>query len=230
VNRLSMDGLLFDCRPDTSDEKAVREVVQRRGYARRDFRPRDGERWIDIGANIGAFAVWAASFGATVQAIEPDPESAELARRNVELNGLSRFVTVHTMAITADEENGTATLHRNTAKGNVWRNSLVKEWRGGDSILTPTAPARELWQPDVHVKLDAEGSEMPILELLAGQRVRRLVFEWSFDIDPSLERFDAVISVLRTVYPRVRFGKIQSGHALWQPEWFPPCRTVWCDG
>jgi FkbM family methyltransferase len=229
VDRVVCDGLAFDCRPGTSDAKAVREVVARRGYARRGFAPRDGEQWIDIGANVGAFSVWAAASGAKVIAFEPDTESAELARHNVALNGLSRYVSVLESALTADDKPGTATFYRNTANGNVWRNSLYKQWRGGDSITVETWPVAEYWQPAFHVKLDAEGAEMPILERYAEQRVKRLVFEWSFDIDPSLDRFNRVITKLRRTYGQVRFSKIAGGHREWQASWFPPCRTVWCD-
>lgn len=226
--RIEAEGLIFDCRPNTSDEKSVREVISRKGYARRDFRPADGEKWLDIGCNIGAFAVWAASFGATVNAYEPDPENAELARHNIQINGLSRYATVHEIALTADDKIGAANFYRNTARGNLWRNSLYKEWRGGETITVPTHPIDELWTKEVHIKLDAEGVEMPILERYAATPVKRLVFEWSFDIDPSITRYNAVIDTLSKHY-RVRSAKLNPGFDTWQPEWFPPCRTVWCD-
>lgn len=229
MDRVVVDGLQFDLRPGTSDAKAVREVIAKRGYARRGFAPRDGELWIDAGANIGAFSVWAAAMGAKVLAFEPDPESAELARHNLALNGLSRYATVLDTALTADDEPGQATFYRNTARGNVWRNSLHKQWQGGDSITVDTWPIAEYWRPGHHVKLDVEGSEMPILERYASEPVARLVFEWSFDIDPSLDRFERVITKLRRAYGQVRFSKIAGGHREWQASWFPPCRTVWCD-
>jgi FkbM family methyltransferase len=228
MTRVELDGLRFDCRPGTSDEKAVREVVGKKAYKRRDFSPRDGERWIDVGANIGAFSVWAAALGARVEAYEPDPESAAMARHNAKLNGLSRLVTTYTVALTADEHRGEATLHCNTANGNVWRNSLVKEWRGGSDLTVETWPIEAVWLPHHHVKLDAEGSEMPILEKYWQHRLSGLVFEWSFDIDPSLERFRAITGLLGSRYGRVRHAKIPPGET-WQAEWFPPCRTVWCD-
>ena len=229
MNRVETDGLIFDCRPGTSDEKAVREVVTKRGYARRGFQPRDGETWVDVGANIGAFSVWAAALGCKVVAFEPDPESADLARHNVTLNGLGRYVAVNTCALTAEDAGGTATLHCNTARGNVWRNSLHKQWQGGTTITVPTAPIDPYWRRGYHIKLDAEGSEMPILERYAERPVDRLVFEWSFDIDPDLDRFNRVITKLRRTYGQVRFSKIAGGHREWQASWFPPCRTVWCD-
>jgi FkbM family methyltransferase len=229
MNRVEVDGLIFDCRPDTSDEKAVREVVERKGYARRDFLPGPGERWLDIGCNVGAFAIWAASWGATVEAYEPDPDSCEQARHNVALNGMERYVTVHEAALVPGKEAGTMTLHRNTAKGNVWRNSLYKPWRGGSEVEVQCIPVSDVWDQAMHIKLDAEGAEMPILEQMMDSLPVRLVFEWSFDIDPSIKRFDSVIAGLQEKYDRVRYGKIAPGHDEWPGEWFPPCRTVWCD-
>jgi FkbM family methyltransferase len=41
-----------------------------------------GERVVDVGANVGAFAVLAASHGANVDAYEPHPETFEYLRRN----------------------------------------------------------------------------------------------------------------------------------------------------
>jgi hypothetical protein len=81
----------------------------------------------------------------------------------------------------------------------------------------------------MHVKLDAEGAEMPILEQMMDLPPVRIVFEWSFDIDPSIKRFDAVIAGLEERYGRVRYGKIPQGHDEWPSAWFPACKTVWCD-
>jgi FkbM family methyltransferase len=228
LERMNIKGLLFDVRKGTSDRKAVEEVVGRGGYKRKGHEPRVGEHWIDIGANVGAFSVWAATLGATVEGFEPDPESAELAAHNININGLSNVARITTAALTTDSTEGTANLHRNTARGNVWRNSLFKQWRGGDTIQVPTQPVTDYWLPGNCIKLDAEGAEMPILEAQATQPVKKLVFEWSFDIDRSITRFNNVIEQLRNTYQDIHYSKFQEGHEEWPSSWFPPCRTVWC--
>lgn len=228
MKRVMVDGLEFDTRENTSDLKAIKEVVIKKGYKRKDFSPQDGEHWIDIGANIGAFAVWAGSLGAQVEAFEPDPESAELAKHNVKLNGLSRLVTIHNVALTEKNTSENATLYTNTAQGNVWRNSLYKEWRGGGEITVKTEPVEEYWKQGVCIKLDAEGAEIPILQKYSHRMVRKLVFEWSFDIDPDINKFQNVINELKKIYPTVKYNKFQDGYEKWQSSWFPPCRTVWC--
>lgn len=52
-------------------------------YAAPGFEIRAGERVVDVGANIGAFAVWAAAAGAAVDAYEPHPLSFDWLERNV---------------------------------------------------------------------------------------------------------------------------------------------------
>ena len=98
IERIAIDAprmdrtLLFDTRAGLSDRKAIREVVEKRAYARHGFTPRPGDHWLDLGANVGAFTVWAAAHGADVIAFEPDPESMRMVHRNVALNHLEPMV------------------------------------------------------------------------------------------------------------------------------------------
>ena len=228
LKSIKVGDLTFILRDGTSDIKAVKEVVINKSYRRRDFVVESGETWLDIGANCGAFCVWAASFGANVIAFEPDPDNADMAQMNIDNNGMSKRVKLKRVGLTESDEAKVFKLHRNTANGNLWRNSLYKEWRGGESISVKTEPVGAYWKSDYCVKLDAEGVEMPILEKYAKIKVKKLVFEWSFDIDPSLARFEKVIETLRATYDNVIFSGYQAGHKNWQASWFPACRTVWC--
>lgn len=227
LTRLEHKGLLFDVRPGTSDEKAFNEVVKRRNYARYDCGPHDGDEWVDLGANVGAFTVWAASLGAYVYAFEPDPEMCTMIEHNLRLNGLIGHATITQAAVVADERTEVV-LHCNVARGNVWRNSIERHWQGEADIVVPAVNVKTLWRSMRHVKMDIEGTEMPILEKVAKAKVQSLVFEWSFDVDPSIPRFHAVIEKLRTVYDEVRYGGFDETADTWLPAWFPPCRMVWC--
>lgn len=225
--RIEYKGLKFDCRTGTSDEKSVKEVVMRNGYARRDFRPGPDQQWIDLGCNVGAFSVWAASLGAEVTAYEPDPDSCEMIEHNLALNGLSREVKVHQKAVVGDDRKK-ATLHRNTARGNVWRNSIERPWRGGTDIEVPCVSIDKIWKKNKFVKMDIEGSEMGILEGVGSRvKLQGLVFEWSFDVDNSLQRFRDVITNLETMYSKVTNNTVPDGD-IWEAAWFPPCKTVFC--
>ena len=215
-------------REGTSDIKAFREVIITDSYQRRDFKVEPGETWIDIGANCGAFALLAASRGANVKAFEPDPDNASIARINIAENGFGKAVELFELGLTEQEEAGRSSFYRNTAKGNVWRNSMYKAWRGGEKITIRTSSVKEWWLPEHCGKLDAEGVEMPILEKYASKPVKKLVFEWSFDRDNSIPRFLEVSESLRKVYSNVKYGKFDESQERWKGSWFPPCRTVWC--
>ena len=240
LQRIEVDGLKFDIRPDTSDEKAIREVVQRRNYARYHFLPAEGELWFDLGANVGAFSVWAASQHPSihVEAFEPDPDMCELVDHNLKLNNLSKRVKINQAAVVSDDRKEVV-LHCNVARGNVWRNSIERHWRGEEDVTVPALHintilpgyfAEEYW-----VKMDIEGTEMPVLEWLTKKENTGLlpvgmVFEWSFDVDPSIARFHKIIKKLKKNYNFLKgdnLGKIDELDE-WPPEAFPPCRLVYC--
>ena len=154
---------------------------------------RRGMTVIEVGANIGYFTLTmgrAVGPSGRVHAFECDPELAQLARDNVEINGLQRWVSVVQRAVGG--RNGTATFYR------------ASRHRGGGSLIagleqnpmmatdqhTPfevpmttldSFVAQERIEPDL-VKLDAEGAEPSILRaspvLLASKRALTIVMEF----------------------------------------------------
>lgn len=227
-DKIEHEGLKFYCRPGTSDEKAVKEVVIRHGYRRRGFPEGAKGHWVDLGANIGAFTVLKAAGGAWVTAVEADPDSMDMVQRNLRLNRIDMDkIRLRQKAVVTDDRE-IVTLHRNEARGNVWRNSIERTWRGGTDIQVPTIHVKHLWTPKRFIKMDIEGTEMPILEKV-GVKVptQGLVFEWSFDVDDSLVRFRTVINKLKKLYTNV-VPEIKVEGDRWLPEWFPPCKTIWC--
>jgi len=61
---------------------------------------REGDLFLDIGANIGSFTVLAAGVNrARVWAFEPDPGTVRSLERNLVINNLSELVKVHTLAL-----------------------------------------------------------------------------------------------------------------------------------
>jgi FkbM family methyltransferase len=51
---------------------------------RRILKP--GDLFVDVGANVGAYTLWAIDCEARVIAVEPNAETAERLRRNIALN------------------------------------------------------------------------------------------------------------------------------------------------
>jgi hypothetical protein len=79
--------------------------------------------------------------------------------------------------------------------------------------------------------MDIEGAEMPILEN-TNKVFKKLVYEWSFDIDASLPRFWSIIEKQNKVYKLSDIGNTGSfktrEYNVWQKSWFPACTNVFC--
>jgi FkbM family methyltransferase len=63
---------------------------------------RPGDRFADVGANIGVYTVAAARRGAFVTSFEPNPRIATLLRRNIALNKVAGRVEVREVALAAN--------------------------------------------------------------------------------------------------------------------------------
>lgn len=215
-------GLKFYYRPNTSDIKTIKEVVERGAYERSYFKIEQGEHWIDLGGNIGAFAILAISKGATVDVYEPYITHCDLIKKNLVLNGFTANIIRKAVVVDVDKNN---TLYLGV-NGNTWRSSLLKNW-GGAKKEVDTISIDKISNKNHCIKIDIEGFEMPILEHL-NSPFKKMVFEWSFDIDPSIERYVNVCHKLESQYKNVNWSKIKSGHKNWKKSWFPPCKNVFC--
>lgn len=81
----------------------------------------------------------------------------------------------------------------------VWRNSLYKNW-GNQKFTVPCIHYSEVFKNETDCcKMDIEGAEMPILEAM-NLFPRKMVFEWSFDIDGRIERYKNTIDNLKKNY------------------------------
>lgn len=217
-----INGLKFYCRVGTSDEKSVDEVVGRNVYQRKDFKIVAGESWLDLGANIGAFAVLAASLGAKVTCFEPDPISFQILKENIKLNKLNVMVYDAGVAVKKTK----SYLHVSPTN-QFWRNSMVKFGKG-KVIEVKSIALQPFLTKGVCVKMDIEGMEMPILETLDFSNCSKMVYEWSFDIDDKIDRYRAVGDRMNQFFDVVKIPSIKTEHKIWQKSWFPPCKNVFC--
>lgn len=223
LREIEVKGLKFVVRPGSSDEKAIAEVVGKGSYEKKDFRIEPGERWLDLGGNVGAFAVLAASRGANVVTYEPDPTNVALIRKNLALNNLPAIVQAKAV-VHDDRVAATLNLWPN---GQSWRNSLCRNKKGTIPLTVFCENFFKVAQPEDCVKMDIEGAEIALLEAWPeGFRVKKLVFEYSFDVDKSTARLRSILSKLRPAFQTVRYSSQIDRIESW--DFFPPCTMVHC--
>lgn len=143
-----------------------------------------GDTFIDVGANNGYFAVFAASRVGPeghVIAIEPNPAAFGRLRKNVELNGFEHRVACHQTAV-GDVSGQGALFVEEFEDG--WA-SLVPSPGRKQTVPVSIQPLDELVEPapSLVVKIDVEGSELSALTgmeaILRGSRNLALILEWN---------------------------------------------------
>lgn len=135
-----------------------------------------GDRCVDVGANIGVHTVRLAKLagpGGSVIAIEPDPDLAGRARRNIALNGLGNARVINAAA---SDQAGETMLYRpgatdtNRARASLLRHSYLT----GTSITVPAVTVDSVCAdracddaaPGTRVaviKVDVEGHESAVV-------------------------------------------------------------------
>ena len=83
LSKSEIEGIFFHYREGFSDLKTFEEVIGRNVYEKKHFKINKGEKWMDCGGNVGAFALLALSKGATVDVYEPDPFNCKLIEKNL---------------------------------------------------------------------------------------------------------------------------------------------------
>jgi len=134
---------------------------------------RPDDLFIDVGANVGAYSLWAASLGAGVIAVEPDPATAELLRENIGLNSFD----IEVLQAAATNRPGVVRLTEGLDAMNHLDDSGDLEVRAItiDSLLG-NRRARG-------IKVDVEGAERLVIEgaraALSERRIDFMQLEWN---------------------------------------------------
>jgi len=162
---------------------------------------RPGDVFVDVGANFGLHTLLGASCvgeSGQVVAIEPVPGNHRLLRRNLELNGLARRVSVITKAA-SDVGGGRVTLHGVTDGVSVAASLRPHEGPESDVVVDATTLddcLTDLARPVRLIKIDVEGAEHWVIRgagrILRDHRPLLLVEVHEFalaDFDTSVEQF-----------------------------------------
>nr|WP_244318562.1 FkbM family methyltransferase [Roseibium hamelinense] len=173
-----VDGLRFRIYPaqNYDDRKILAKgrLPENAEHQLLDTLIREGCVFVDVGANVGTYSLFAANRGANVLAIEANPETADKLAFNAEANGLANIELVRTAV---GEKSGTLSLWHepsNCGFATLVEDLTTGEWAGdwtarpvGVRPLLEVIDQEGLERIDI-MKLDVEGFEdralLPFLE------------------------------------------------------------------
>lgn len=152
--------------------------------------------WLDIGANIGAFAIRAAEYVDFVVAVEPEIENLRALRTNIMLNDVRNISIAEAVIVGGHEP--TASLSLSNSYSSTHR---IGKIRGRRSIEVTAYNINDFVAMNHinKIKMDCEGTEAEILEALHLSPIQEIVFEYHFTYlkDESWVRFNAILDSLR---------------------------------
>lgn len=163
-------------RRGTWDPQMVNQVITRQDYTSDGFSLGKDDVVVDIGANIGSFAVFAGSIARRVVSFEPAGSAFEMLSRNVALNGLGN---VEMVRAAVGGHNGEIVLYKGADDA---INTILKDISGNGSRGEETVPCMTLdavferYGIDYcdFLKLDCEGAEYDILHSASPDALRRI--------------------------------------------------------
>jgi FkbM family methyltransferase len=134
---------------------------------------RDGGLFVDVGANVGTYTIWAAESGAEVIALEPAADTFRLLEENIALNGYR----VTAMRAAAGDHCGSARFTAGLDAGN----SLAPDGPVVTDLVTVDSLIGD--RRVTGMKVDVEGFEIDVLRgaarALADHRIGLIQIEWN---------------------------------------------------
>jgi FkbM family methyltransferase len=156
-----------------------------------------GDLFVDVGSNVGSYALWAADTGAQVIAVEPGPDAVKRLRRNIALNGFPIIVRECGLA----DRPGRLTLSTGEDTTN---HLLLDSGTVGDSIEVDTLDNLIGDRFATGVKIDVEGAERLVLDgahrALEQRRIGVLQLEWNARSQQVLGEDRAPVAAILTKY------------------------------
>lgn len=193
-----------------TDEAVIRETWVENVYRIHESDlARDGAVMVDIGANIGAVTVYAASLGAHVHvvAVEPERENLDYLVRNVAANHVGDQVSVVELAVSTHAGVGSMVPRHGNS---TLTYDLTADHQVGIVSLADLFARNGIDECDV-LKIDAEGSEYDIIagaNLTVLRRIRYLTLEFDAADD---RRFGAMVAKLAKTHGIEILGSPERG-------------------
>jgi len=168
----------FFIRPGTQDEAIIKSLWKTNSYFSLGYIPQENDIIIDIGANIGAFTIEAALFGAEVWSYEPWPETFEMLKKNIILNKVEKKVHAYMQGVyTRRTKMKMWESLRGHGGNNLYKNNCNPE-KYLIVDLIPINGLLECFEKINFLKIDCEGGERDIIPIACLKNVDAIMLEW----------------------------------------------------
>lgn len=209
-------GRVMYYRPESSDETTIDEVVLRRIYRKPsiEFDVEAGERWLDLGANIGSFAIYCHTKGASgVDCFEPEKGCFSILKKNLE--GLGALYGAMMCAITSSKDLEVTFYLNDNIRGryspkHVYSRGTTHKFEARE-INTTTRTVKNASLNSIitryhGIKMDIEGSEFGILDSeMIPQTCRKLVMEYHTSKDKDTKNLARRLAYLKREFDVVHY-------------------------
>jgi FkbM family methyltransferase len=155
---------------------------------------------LDCGSNIGmAILFFKALYpDAEIIAFEPAPWACEAIEQTILANEL-RGVTLHNAALAEDD--GTLELFHDPKHPGSAVMSVFEDRMPGEKVSVPAVKLSQYINSQVDfLKLDVEGSELPVLRDLASSgtisQIKQMVIEFHHHMNPQMDNLSECLSIL----------------------------------
>lgn len=164
---LTLQGIKYSVGINSHETTVFGEIYHDRGYEKvTDFVPKAGWAVVDVGANVGIFAVQQALRGARVYAFEPNPDCYRRLTWTVDANKLSDSITTYNLAIGAAQGIGAMVVERGFTLGGMIQPQEAANLTDQIAIpitsLDEVIPTLDVVRIDL-LKVDTEGAEVAVL-------------------------------------------------------------------
>lgn len=165
--RISVDGAEFIVRKQTSDWFVVQEV-----WKLKEYKERPKGVIVDLGANIGSYAVFASKNADRVLAFEPVPSNYNLLCQNIKLN---KCINIEAIQAGIAKERGKRVIY--IADVNVGSSSLYRP--SGVSCEAEMITFADIFEKyDIDrinmLKIDIEGAEHELFSNVSIEQLKRV--------------------------------------------------------
>lgn len=196
---IKIEGEEFWIRPETTDIRVFKEVVTNTIYRHKKigFDVKEGEIWLDLGANIGTFSYYCRMRGASTMCFEPDKLNFELLSRNCP------DMALWNKALTSENVDKLP-FFRPTKDNDKYRYSMIPNSR-------PIGHLDNMYAGDIidmefdGIKMDIEGAEFGLIDNDLLPKCNKLVMEYHFSKDRLFKNFYDRIDKLKAKFDHVHY-------------------------